>query len=179
MTTTSRPDGLKFRWWQALQANPPKWPVWRESSGLMFAVAMALHGYASVDGSAIFPSATTLGTLVGVSRNTVQKYRAQLVELNMLERVKRGKGRGSASEYRLCEPGQWRDLDREFEAAMSEEAPRQGPTSIDETEQVRAWLEQAKTPEELSNLNSRWRHLIDGTPLSFLVHQRFKEFGYR
>jgi hypothetical protein len=58
MTTNSPTDtGLKFRWSQALQANPPTLPIWKESGGIMCAVAAILWFHASADGSNIFPSA--------------------------------------------------------------------------------------------------------------------------
>jgi len=132
MTNSPTDTGLKFRWWQALQANPPTWPIWRKSKGLMFAVAMALQGHAHADGTSIFPSAEEVGTLIGAHRNSVDKYRKALVELRMIELVSQGKGTGDASRYRLCEPSQWRDRDAEFDAAMAAPKPAPGAVTVAE-----------------------------------------------
>lgn len=85
----------------------------------MFAVAMALWGHANPKGASIFPSAESVGTLIGASRKSVEKYRTALVELRMIELVSQGKGTGDSSRYLLRDPGEWRTVAAEFEAAMA------------------------------------------------------------
>jgi pyocin large subunit-like protein len=101
-------NGLKFRWWQALESKPPTDPVWIGSRGSMCAVAMVLSAYANPDGSGIFPSASTVAGIAGLNRGTVEKHRKRLVEMGLIEQVMRSTRKGAASRFRLCEPLEWR-----------------------------------------------------------------------
>jgi len=176
MTTSPTDTGLKFRWWQELQANPPTWPIWRKSKGLMFAVAMALQGHAHADGTSIFPSAEGVGTLIGAHRNSVDKYRKALVELRMIELISQGKGTGGASRYRLCEPSQWRNLDAEFDAAMAAPKP-ETPAASPEPERVRAALQGAPNRDALDQVRHEWARVIEqDRVLSALYGTRRTEF---
>jgi hypothetical protein len=167
MTNSPTDTGLKFRWWQALQANPPTWPIWRKSKGLMFAVAMALQGHAHADGTSIFPSAEGVGTLIGAHRNSVDKYRKALVELGMIELISQGKGTGDSSRYRLCEPSQWRKLEDEFDAAMAAvpetkpKTPAVSPEPEGVRERVQAALQGATNGNALTLVRSEWAYVIE------------------
>ena len=165
MATAQRETGLKFRWWQALRDNPPRWPIWKESKGVMFAVAMALHGHADRDGSSIFPASSTVAAIAGLTRNTVDKYRAALIDLNMMAEVRRRKGEGvkSSIELRLVEPSEWRDLDDEFARAMAgvPSVPMASPSPVapgvdNDRDKVRALIDAAPNLDAVYQIREQW-----------------------
>jgi Helix-turn-helix domain len=133
----------------------------------MFSVTMALWLPASADGSRIFPSAKTIATLIGASRNSVDKYRKALVELGMFELVSKGRGKGDSSVYRLCEPSQWRKLEAEFDAAMAAvpetkpKTPAVSPEPEGVRERVRAALQGATNGNALTLVRSEWAYVIE------------------
>ena len=158
--TTSSPAEITPK--LALTANPPRWPIWTDSHGLMFAVAMGLWLPASTDGTGIFPSAETVGCLIGASRKSVEKYRTALVELRMLELVHQGKGRGDPSRYSLVEPGKWRTVQAEFAAAMAATSVAVKPMAeVSEAERVRAALRGAPNRKALVAIRHDWARVIE------------------
>jgi hypothetical protein len=136
----------------------------------MFSVAMALWGHASPTGASIFPSAETVGTLIGASRKSVEKYRKALVELGMIELISQGKGTGDASVYHLCEPNQWRKLEAEFDTAMAAipepaapkpDTPEASPEPEGVRDRVRAALQGATNRNALILARSEWAYVIE------------------
>jgi Helix-turn-helix domain len=160
---TSYTDGLKVRWSKELRANPPTLPIWQKSHGTMALVALTLYLYASADGSNIFPSAKKVGEIVGIHRNTVGKYRKALVELGMVALVRKGKGTRDPSEYRLCEPSQWRHtVEAGFDAAMaSTPKPVPKPVAEDVSARVRTALQGATNRKALVELRAEWAYVIE------------------
>ena len=137
----------------------------------MFAVAMALWGHANPKGASIFPSAESVGTLIGASRKSVEKYRTALVELRMIELVSQGKGTGDSSRYLLRDPGEWRTVAAEFEAAMAavpvpatpepETLASPEPEPEPEEERVRVALRGAPNRKVLTQVRTEWARAIE------------------
>ena len=131
----------------------------------MFAVAAGLWFHAHPDGTGIFPSAETVGTLIGASRKSVERYRKALVELRMVELVSQGKGTGDSSLYRLREPSEWRTVEAEFGAAMAAKpepsTPKPVATVSTEPERVRAALQGAPNRKALQQVRDEWACVIE------------------
>lgn len=69
------------------------------------AVAFALSSFANTDGTKVFPGRQKLADMAGLHETNARKHVKALLDAGMLEMVKRGGGRGGATNtYRLTRP---------------------------------------------------------------------------